>query len=399
MTEANRCLWLAREVPFPLDSGDKIYSAHLSQALARSGVDVTMLAHRAAGDPQPMPGWPVKLTVIEGGKIPQWRALLSPRPMYSSVHPTHAYRAALDEALRRPWDTIIIDQLGSEWAMPAVLAYRRGRPQVRLVHISHNHETTLWRGMTRQSHTWPLRRLALWQNAVKVERAEKRLVDNVDLLTAVTAEDVELYRAQAPHTARLLITPAYSGVTREELPVTPQTPRRVVLVGSFRWAVKQENLRQFLAIADPVFARESIALDVVGDVPKKLRDELTPGLRATTLHGFVDDIEPIYRNARMAVVPEAIGGGFKLKFLDYFFARLAIASLAGAAAGLNDELRAAMLLSNDLQALTASICANIDDCERLNGLHREAYTQARNLYRWDDRGIALRDAIAALPRR
>ena len=104
------------------------------------------------------------------------------------------------------------------------------------------------------------------------------------------------------------------------------TERRVVLVGSFHWLVKQQNLQAFLAVADPLFARHGITLDVVGSMPEALAAALRSKLRATVLHGFVDDTRPLLAGARIAVVPEAIGGGFKLKFLDYLFGRVPIAS-------------------------------------------------------------------------
>ena len=35
--------------------------------------------------------------------------------------------------------------------------------------------------------------------------------------------------------------------------------------------------------------------------------------------GFVEDLETIFRSVRIGIVAERIGGGFKLKTLDYIF--------------------------------------------------------------------------------
>ena len=116
----------------------------------------------------------------------------------------------------------------------------------------------------------------------------------------------------------------------ENLPrvIDAATPRRVAIVGSFHWVMKQENLRRFVQAADAVFAQNDIQLDVIGGVPDRLREELAANARATRFHGFVDDPADHLAQARMAVVPEVIGGGFKLKFLDYLFTRVPIATLA-----------------------------------------------------------------------
>ena len=89
--------------------------------------------------------------------------------------------------------------------------------------------------------------------------------------------------------------------------------------------------RPGVTAADAVFARNDIQLDVIGGVPDKLREELASNSRATRFHGFVDDIAPFFSAARMAVVPEFIGGGFKLKYLDYIFGRVPVASISTAA--------------------------------------------------------------------
>jgi hypothetical protein len=88
-----------------------------------------------------------------------------------------------------------------------------------------------------------------------------------------------------------------------------------------------------------------------------------------------------------------VGGGFKLKFLDYIFARVPVATLSAAAAGLPESLRAWMLSRNDLNALVDAIVANIDQFDELNERQQRAFELAQSLYRWIDRGVQLREAI------
>jgi polysaccharide biosynthesis protein PslH len=123
---------------------------------------------------------------------------------------------------------------------------------------------------------------------------------------------------------------------------------------------------------------------------------LKPNCRATTFHGFVDDMAPLLSQARLAVVPELIGGGFKLKFLDYFFSRIPVATLSGAAAGIPTALRQQLIEASDVRELVDKIVANIDQVDRLNELQDQAFHIARTLFRWEDRGVRLKHAIAHL---
>jgi hypothetical protein len=168
----------------------------------------------------------------------------------------------------------------------------------------------------------------------------------------------------------------------------------VVIVGSFRWAPKQENLARFVECADPLFQRHDIRLDIIGDVPEALLATLRARSQATTFHGFVDDMRPLLSQARMAIVPELIGGGFKLKFLDYFFGRIPVATLADAAAGLPAPLRELMFADTSLPALIETIAANIDRVDRLNHFQDRAFHIARSLFCWEDRGARLKHVIA-----
>jgi polysaccharide biosynthesis protein PslH len=386
-------LWVARDVPFPLDSGDKVYTARMSQSLAEAGVVVTQIAHANPDGTSAPTDWPVRSVVVGGGKIGTARALWSRQPLSSSVHPTRAYRTQLVELLASHWDLIVIDQLGSAWTLPLLLDYRRRHPEVRLVYLSHNHEATLWQGMVERAQGSPLKKIAIWQNALKVRRIERELLGSVDWVTTITDEDAQRYAKDCAATPHLVMTPGYSGPVRAERVLTDRLERQVILVGSFRWVVKQENLRQFLAEAEPRFREAGIRLDVVGDVPSKLRAELEPGLSATRLHGFVDNLGVLTDRARIAVVPELIGGGFKLKFLDYFFSRLPVATIQDAAAGLPEALRANLLQYADLESLVSGIIESVDQLERLNRMQSEAFRLAQALYRWEDRGIALRDQV------
>jgi len=191
----------------------------------------------------------------------------------------------------------------------------------------------------------------------------------------------------------VVLTPGYDGAVAMRAGIDAGVPRNVVMVGSYQWVAKSENLRQFVAAADAAFHAHGITLHVIGSMSDALALELRRSSKATVLHGFVADIGPHFAQARIAVVPEVIGGGFKLKFLDYFFGRVAVATLAQAAAGLPDEIRDAMIVSPDLPALVSSIIEAIDDTPRLTALQHGAFVAAEARYHWADRGRGLREAI------
>lgn len=388
-----RVLWIGRYIPYPMDAGAKVYSAKLAESLAEAGARVRFVGFGSV-DPVP-PASRVEWLSVPHERRNQVVSLISRLPIAAAVDATGAYKALLDAQLREAWDAIVLDGYGSGWALPRCQAYRAAhgdRPV--LVHVSHNHEEELWRSMASQARGALPKRLVLWQNYRKVGALERRIVRAVDLLTTITDEDSAALGGALPQARRVTLTPGHQGWIANTRTITAATQRRVIIVGSFRWVMKQENLARFVAVADPVFKQHNIELDVVGDVPGELLATLKSRCAATCFHGFVGDIADFFARARIAVVPELIGGGFKLKFLDYIFARVPTATLAQAATGIPAELQQAMLVSRDLPGLVADIVANIDRIDDLNRMQERAFACGQSLFRWAERGERLQRAIA-----
>lgn len=388
-------LWITRALPFPLDTGDRIYSARLMRAVAEAGADLTVIGFA----PQPVDAVPaggsIRWCTVEGAPHGTARALASAMPLVAAAHATAAYRREIAALAQEDWDFVVFDQYGTGWAMAPFLRRRARAGAPVLVHVAHDHEASVYASLVRGFKGSPIRRLGLWQNWLKTRRLERRIARSVDLVTAITGEDAARFAVDAPRTASVVLTPGYDGAVSGRTRVDASVPRHVVMVGNYNWVAKSENLRQFVAAADAPFHAHGIVLDVVGSMSDALAQELRHGSQATVLHGFVDDIAPVFANARIAVVPEEIGGGFKLKFLDYIFGRVTVASLGHATAGLPDEIRRAMICRDDVNALVRAIVERIDDTEGLTMLQDAALRAAQARYRWADRG---RDLLAAIQR-
>ena len=391
-----RCLWIARYIPFPMEGGAQVYSANLSQSLAKAGAIVRFMGlGSSVAVPKSAVG--VEWLAVPGRKRHASLAVLSELPFAAAIDATKIYRRMLETVLQEPWDAIVLDGYGTGWALDRCVAYRNERRAHRpvLVHVSHNNEERLWEVMGREARGSALKRLALRRNAVKVATLERRIVRSVDLLTTITDEDRTTLGAGVARERSLSITPGYTGQIVNARRITAATPRRVVIMGSFQWVVKQDNLARFAEIADPIFQKQGIEMDVVGDIPKAFLAALKARCRATHFHGFVSDVAPYLAGARIGIVPESIGGGFKLKFLDYIFGRVPVATVSQAVAGLSEELQLAMLRSDTLAGLVREIVLHIDRTDELNRMQERAFSLGQTQFDWKVRGERLLLAIAA----
>lgn len=390
------CLWLARTLPFPQTAGDRIYSAKLAGALARAGAEVTFAGF--AGDAPAAPVDGVSWSQIAGRQRNRVAALASPMPLVAARHATSAYRAALTRlAPARPWDTVVIDQYGMGWVLRHRAMFRAGRPT--FVFVSHDHEESLTRLQWQDRTASPLVRLHLAQNHWKTRWFERAVARRCGLVTTITDADADLFAATAPGVPTLVLTPGYDGARLAHRLIDASTPRSVILFGSYRWSAKQANLKIFLDRADQVMAKAGIQVCVVGDMPDDFRSAMAGRYRSATFTGFVDDPAPHLAAARLAVVAEPIGGGFKMKLLQYVFNRVPVAALSSCAAGLPSTVRDAMLLRPDLDGLVSAVIAMIDDIAVLNQMQSDAYAAADGAFDWLENGRRLSDAVGRLPSR
>jgi polysaccharide biosynthesis protein PslH len=399
-SERLRCLWIGRYIPHPMNEGAKVYSAKLAASLASAGCFVRVLGF---GDASRAPGSDdMEWVSVPGSRGRDLSGIVNRLPLAAAVDATPAYRALLERQLQAPgfdgqWDIIVFDCYASGWALARCEQFRRGRgTNTVFVHVSHNEEGAVWASLAEQMSGSSVRRWLVRRNATKVAQLERRVLAGVDLFSAITDEDAASLR-RIPNAARsITLMPGYDGPIAEPREITASTPRRVVIVGSFNWVVKRENLRRFVEHADPLFAQHGIELVVAGEVPQELQRALQSSCRATRLAGFVPELMPLLAQARIALVPELIGGGFKLKFLDYFFGRIPVASVNAAAAGLPAALRACLLCGEDIPSLTERVVQQIDDLDDLNRRQAAAFEHAQSSFRWSDRGAQLLAQIRKL---
>jgi glycosyltransferase involved in cell wall biosynthesis len=387
-----RGLWICRELPFPLDTGDRIYTARLQKSVADAGADLTVTGFAPPSNATLPADWPIQWITVTGQRHGSLRALCNTMPLVAATHDTAAYRQLLDTLSKQRWDFVVIDQYGIGWALPYFERLPKAQRPV-LVHVAHDHEASVYASLVREFRGSFVKRIALWQNWLKTRAFERHIARSVDVVTAITEEDAARFALDAPATGSVVLKPGYDGAVSRRERIADHVPRQVVMVGSYQWVAKQENLRRFVAAADAKFAAAGITLHVIGSMPESLATELRNASRATVLHGFVKDIAPHFANARLAAVPEEIGGGFKLKFLDYIFGRVPVATLTHAAAGLPVDVCKAMVCSKDIDALVDDIVATIGDTARLDAMQRDALAAAQALFRWEDRGVALLAAV------
>lgn len=394
-----RCLWITLADPEPQYSGQFVYSGGLIDSFAAAGADVSVLA-LGRRESQRQSG------VRERG-VTWWLGGLRRRSQWSSVAsrlPNIANRCRTPDMLRLlrarlddgKWNVIVFDGLSTAWALGPVLRhYHNAATRPKIVHVSHNHEESS-RALLAEGQTNVLKRQALRWDGVKVSLTERALVRAADLVTAITPEDRSAYQAQWPDKRIEVLTPGYRGRAVSSRRMTEALPLRAVIVGTFDWIAKRINMEQFINAADAAFARRGIELQIIGSGDESFIRAMRQKVAATRFTGTVDRVETYLDDARIAIVPEQIGGGFKLKILDYVFNRIPIMALHGSVAGVPLQDKKSILFFSNQENLANGVTSMIDRLDHLNRLQDEAFSACRDQFDWSSRGRQLATALGAL---
>lgn len=395
-------LWLAREVIESANSGDRIYTYELAASLARAGAQVHFLglgqSGEIVGNSAPTPQEGLLCERIPGKPRNALISMLSLRPLVTQRTGTAAYRRRVAQLLgANRYDAVVLDQYGLSWALPILKAKSADGCNVP-IYIAHDFETHVTRDIARASKGNILVRMALQFNAIRTAWAERLLARECGLIVTLTEGDAGLFGQLGGCQNFEILPPGYRGVRRASRTLDATIPRRVVIMGSFRWIAKRINLNAMLEVADKVFHDAGIELVVVGDCPEDLCEQWRGRLQATRFLGFVEDLEAELSRCRMGLVVEAVGGGFKLKVLDYAFTRTPVLALRAALGGQPSDMLRHMGVVDDLETLVARVVEWIDDFPRLNAMQNGAFEAASHRFDWDSNGRKLLQKIKDLGR-
>ncbi len=271
-----RCLWLAGESPFPPDSGCLTYSLGIAASLAEAGATVHWMGLARGDGTGGTAGTAgtagLDVEPIDARRRSKVASLASPWPNMTASFAVAPYRAAVARELRSGrWDAVVVDHLQMGWTLGPIRRAARAtsRPPV-LVFATQNHETVVRAEVARGAgRGGPARRAVFALDARKAARLERRVAAAADVVTCITDDDARSFAAVDPGVHTIVLPPGYPVPGPRTFRPTAERPRRVVVVTNLEWHVKQENLRTFLAAADPALAAAGAELQIVGPAPPR----------------------------------------------------------------------------------------------------------------------------------
>lgn len=389
-----RCLWLTLADPEPATNGQLIYSKGLIEAAQRAGASLTVIGlarpenPRTGGDPLDI-DW----RLANERRKSAGERLLSSDPIVAQRNSPGMKRVLEGALAERAWDVVVFDSICAGWALPQVLRHRaRSARPPRIVYLGHNHEVTVARRIAGTAQG--LRRIAKEVDRLKVISLERRLIAAADMVSANSPDDCRCFTADSRGRPAVFLPPGYGGPRVIARTIDETVPRRAILVSSLDWPPKRASLESFLEAGALVLSRAGIDLQVVGEVEATYLAGLRRRFPSVDFVGGVADVRPYMQQARVALVPDLLGG-FKLKGLDYVFNRVPVLAMRIALPGMPLEDGRSIGLFDSHKAMAAAVAALIDDFPTLNARQELAYAACADRFDWDRVGRHLVTHIRA----
>ena len=375
-----RLLWLVRYPPVPpATGGDAVYSRKLIEHAAKvADVHVLTFARRASV-PSSRPG-------LTWQAVPQARhsrilSVLSPLPNIAYRHSQASFEQTACE-LAPGFDAVVVDHIGLAFLVPRLRERLGARcPPIILVH--HDHEGSLRLDMARAAPN-PLMRLVLHADARKAGRLEREASLAADGITAITTTDREAFAGDAPRAPCLLLMPGYDGPVAASRTIDDGTPPTVCILGGRGAFHKKLVLRRILQRLAATGLQQRMRVEVVGGEAGD--DPAYPGVRFL---GYVDDIAGYMSNVRLGLIPDDIGGGFKVRALTHVFLRVPMLALNDALRGMTLRPDIDYLGADSIEELVDRAPKCLADTARLDAVQRAAFEHCRDRFSWDDRAAEL----------
>lgn len=379
-----KLLFISPELPYPPQSGGKVKSLKLLQAMAERYA-VTWVSPLKQDDEQHLAAFtavsPCEQHLVAPLAVP--RSAVQLAASYLEGRPLNVRRtldAGLRDRVRRiaaDFDVIVLDHYE---VYPYLPADYRGM----VVYHAHNAYFKIWERYASLPGN-PAMRAAAFLEARRVRRYEARVAGRADLVFAAPNDGRELIAAGAD-ARRIADTYHLGDDAHLALPELrfDDTIRKLMYVGFLGWEPNVQGLLWFIERVWPllVLRHPDLRFDIVGKNPdQRLRDAVAAH-PAITLTGYVADLDSVYRDSRVSVAPLLFGSGMKVKVLDAMARGIPTVTTSVGAEGIDIENGRELLVEDDPLRMADAIDALLENRDMWERLQANSRQLIRDRYTW-----------------
>jgi polysaccharide biosynthesis protein PslH len=387
-----RILQLAARLPYPLHDGGATGIYKIAESVTREGHQVTFVSFtdediqttndaldamskfatvHLTSKPLPTTNLVLLKTLFKGAypierrMMPEMFALierLMSENTYDIVHLDHAHMGKYGLWMKEKWN------------IPIVLR-------------EHNYETLIYERFAANTKN-PLKKLIATIHAKRLRKEEANFIRSFDATIPITPQDEELMRRDAPNATYYTIP---AGVDTDYYRPTEQAKEArnsILWIGGTNWLPNRDAIEYFAKEIFPLVVKSvpDATFDVVGEGTDKLQSLAMEGVGNVWLHGRVPDIRPFMERSAVMICPLRVGGGMRLKLLDFFASGKAVVSTSVGAEGNKARDGEEILIRDSASSFADAVVKLLGDPDQRAALSSKARRLVEEEYSWQSVG-------------
>ena len=378
-------------MPYPLTDGGAIGIYNITKSLAKRGHEITLVTYpldRAEETRQAIEDISQFARVLTTTQQlpPRWKVLL--RTVFRGAYPIERRMMPemyeILEALmsREKFDIVHVDHAH----MGRYGLWLKAKYGVPIVLREHNFESLIYERFAGTEKN-PAKRFVARTHGKRLKIEEVGFLNRFDAVAAISEEDRLLMQQLAPNAVYRVIP---AGVDTEYFYPSDSSvdPNLILSVGSFGWDPNFDAVRHFLKAVFPLVlkARPETVFEIVGAKGERIKPYAVTFGDSVRVLGLVPDIRDYLARAAVLVAPLRIGGGMRLKLLEFFASGKAVVSTSIGSEGNRARDGEHILLRDSDEAFADGIVRLLSVPEERETLGRKARALAITSYSWE--GIA-----------
>ena len=384
-------LQLSPRFPYPLIDGGAVGVFKITECVAALGHKITFATY-----PDP------EINITEAAKIAMsafcdLQLTPTPLPSMKSVLLRTIFRGAYPiERRMMPEMFELIERLMSENMFDIVHIdhahmgkyglWIKERYKIPVVLREHNYETLIYERFAANAKN-SFKKIVASVHAKRLRAEEARFIQGVDAVIPITLKDEALMRKDSPDAVYYTIP---AGVDIDYYKPQPEleTENNILWIGGVNWLPNRDAVEFFVKEIFPLVVKAfpKVTFDIVGDSTDTLQPLAQQWADKIRLHGRVPDIRPFVGQATVLVCPLRVGGGMRLKLLDFFASGKAVVSTHIGAEGNLARDGEEFLLRDDAVSFANAVIELLRNPELRYQLDTNARSLALREYSWESVG-------------
>lgn len=355
-------LQLCKKFPFPLVDGESIAVNSLSKGLAENGCSISLLAmntskqqvdvdHSAPG----LRHYKLIQEAFVDNKVTfvgAFKNLFSDRSYHISRFVNENYRQKLVTLLQSTdFEFILLESIYLAPYVETIRTYSKAK----LILRAHNVEYKIWERIAYETRD-PIKRWYVKYLTAKLKKYELSMINHFDLIAAVSAQDLEIYRKEGDLKTKVMTSQIGLDMGKY---VNDQhemsKPLKLGFIGSLDWNPNINGINWFIEKAWPLIESSdmNVELGVAGRNPSKRMFELAD--RGIQIYGEVKSAIEFMKEQDIMIVPLFSGSGIRVKILEALALKKIVITTSIGLEGIDAKHEEEILIADTPEAFLTSL--------------------------------------------